>query len=161
MRYRKGTILKVFRGFYFHFGVYAGAGKVIHFTSNGENEMDADSADVMETSYERFAKGDVVQVDNGEEATFEPEEIVRRAKAAVGTMRGRYNLIHNNCEHFANWCRCGNPVSHQKIFVENFLSVLTSGSSFWQGVQEAFFQNPSGSVNRFYESANNKLVKKS
>ena len=42
-----GTILRVFRGFYFHYGVYVGNGRVVHFCSTGDNELDSASADII------------------------------------------------------------------------------------------------------------------
>ena len=102
-----GSILRVFRGLYFHYGVYVGNGKVVHFCSTGDNELDSASADIIETSLSRFSKGDFVSVDTQEKPLFEGEEIVRRARMSIGTKLGTYNLLSNNCEHFANWCRCG------------------------------------------------------
>ncbi|MBU3827178.1 MAG: lecithin retinol acyltransferase family protein [Candidatus Anaerobiospirillum merdipullorum] len=37
-----------------------------------------------------------------QDAAFSPEEIVARARSREGQMG--YNLVFNNCEHFANWC---------------------------------------------------------
>lgn len=42
---------------------------------------------------------------------FTPRTVVRRAKSKIGT-RG-YNLLWNNCEHFALWCKTGEPMSEQ------------------------------------------------
>ena len=43
----------------------------------------------------------------------------KRALGAVGTERGKYALVWNNCEHFANWCRYREKRSSQ---VEQFVS---------------------------------------
>ena len=42
----------------------------------------------------------------------------KRALGAVGTERGKYALVWNNCEHFANWCRYEKKRSFQ---VEEFV----------------------------------------
>ena len=87
-----GDIIKAFRGIYFHFGVYVGEGKVVHFCSTGGNELDPNSADIVETSFSRFSKGDWVCVDKLEEPLYDREEIVRRARSEIGTKLGTYNL---------------------------------------------------------------------
>lgn len=51
---------------------------------------------------------------------FDHAETLRRALAALGTPD--YNLITDNCQHFATWCVTGERRSHQ---VEGALSVAT------------------------------------
>lgn len=42
---------------------------------------------------------------------YSPEETVWRAKSRLGETN--YNLLFNNCEHFAIWCKTGISESHQ------------------------------------------------
>lgn len=119
-----GDVLKAHRGLYWHYGVYVGCGKVVHFSSIGKNEMDASSADIILTTLKTFSRDDRVSLDKLEEATFSPAEIAQRAMSAIGTKKGTYNLISNNCEHFANWCRCGKLVSHQKLMVDKIVGCV-------------------------------------
>ena len=42
---------------------------------------------------------------------YSPEETVQRAKSKIGERR--YNLVFNNCEHFAVWCKTGLSESRQ------------------------------------------------
>ncbi len=42
---------------------------------------------------------------------YSPEETVKRAKQRIG--ESRYNLVTNNCEHFALWCKTNISESHQ------------------------------------------------
>lgn len=42
---------------------------------------------------------------------YTPEETVKRAESRLG--ESGYNLICNNCEHFAIWCKTGVHESHQ------------------------------------------------
>lgn len=42
---------------------------------------------------------------------YTPEETIARAKSRLGETD--YNLITNNCEHFALWCKTGISESHQ------------------------------------------------
>ncbi len=148
-----GDIIKAFRGIYFHFGVYVGEGKVVHFCSTGGNELDPNSADIVETSFSCFSKGDWVCVDKLEEPLYDREEIVRRARSEIGTKFGTYNLLSNNCEHFANWCRCGKLVSHQKILVESLVDTVASTAPFLGALKEvvaAVFQEDEDKVSSFY-----------
>jgi len=42
---------------------------------------------------------------------YTPEETVERAESQLG--KGKYNLLVNNCEHFAIWCKTGLRKSYQ------------------------------------------------
>lgn len=131
-----GSVLKAHRGLYFHYGVYVGGGKVVHFSSKGKREMEAASADIIITTLRTFAKGDKVSLDTLEAATFSPEEIAQRAISAIGTKKGTYNLISNNCEHFANWCRCGQLISHQKQLADMVMDLVLNGFPMGRSVRE-------------------------
>lgn len=54
---------------------------------------------------------------------YSPTETVRRAKRKLGEKE--YNIITNNCEHFAIWCKTGIEESHQ---VEELVSILTENN---------------------------------
>lgn len=114
--YKKGDVLEVVRGLYSHYGVYAGDGKVIHFTADdgsGHSETDPNNADIIETDLSVFQKGGHINVDNQEEAKYSRDEIVSRARALIGTQKGNYDLVTNNCEHFAKYCKTGSKISDQ------------------------------------------------
>jgi hypothetical protein len=42
---------------------------------------------------------------------YSPRETVKRAKSRTGSTD--YNLVFNNCEHFALWCKTGRHESSQ------------------------------------------------
>jgi len=67
----------------------------------------------------------VVDYDNG--CSYPNEETLRRARTRLGETR--YNLITNNCEHFATWCKTGREDSQQtKTFTKRLLrTAITSG----------------------------------
>lgn len=50
---------------------------------------------------------------------FSPEETVARAKSRLG--EDKYNMLFNNCEHYAIWCKTGISESHQ---VKRLLKIL-------------------------------------
>jgi hypothetical protein len=108
---RPGDILYVNRGFYKHYGVYAGDDKVIHFAPYSGNETSAENAIVHETTLEAFLKGGELKIAKKSKANFSSKEIVSRAKSQIGS-KG-YSLVFRNCENFARWCRTGVSESKQ------------------------------------------------
>ena len=50
---------------------------------------------------------------------YSSTETVERAKSRIG--EDRYNLLFNNCEHFAIWCKTGIEESHQ---INNLLEII-------------------------------------
>ena len=111
---KPGDIILTDRVFYKHYGVYAGKGHVIHYaSSNGDFGLDAC---VRETSLGQFANGRECSViefsdNHDKENHFSGEETVHRARSRLGEKD--YNLIFNNCEHFALWCKTGRNRSVQ------------------------------------------------
>ncbi len=155
-KFLPGSVLRARRGLYFHYGVYVGGGKVVHFSSKKGGELNAATADILITSFKAFAKGDAVSLDTKEEATFPPEVIVQRAISSVGSKRGTYNLVSNNCEHFANWCRCGKLVSHQKEMANAMLDLLLEEFPVGRVVKEVIREVSSiqeRKTQRLYEGA--------
>jgi uncharacterized protein YfaT (DUF1175 family) len=105
---KPGDIIFCDRIIYKHYGVYAGNGRVIHYaTQNGDFGADVR---VRETSLKKFA-GDgkcmLLPLLNNCAGLkhFSAEETVKRARSRLGEKA--YNLLFNNCEHFALWCKYG------------------------------------------------------
>lgn len=105
------------KGTYLHYGIYVGNGEVIHYSYlKEENFFDKDThVRIVKTSYEDFA--------NGSQTYREPlrEDMNansgrKTAKIAIGMVDnnfGGYNLVTNNCEHFANYCKYNEKISFQ------------------------------------------------
>jgi hypothetical protein len=110
---KKGDILYADRGLYKHYGVYNHDGSVVHFSPDKGAEISAKNAYIRETTLAEFLKGDELHIDRTFRAVFSPEEIVRRARRFVNELRGNYNLLSLNCEHFARWCATGELESKQ------------------------------------------------
>jgi hypothetical protein len=92
-----------------HDGIYLGDGLVIHLTG-GTPDGGKAAASVQIDSLARFAAGRPVTV-RRYSGTHDPEEIVTRAISRLG--EGNYDLISNNCQHFARWCATGDHESEQ------------------------------------------------
>lgn len=146
---KNGDVLRVNRGLYSHYGVYAAdKNHVIHYTgATGPNDF---NGIVRETSLDEFLNGSesfsvctfpehpqtlpVVPAKNPlakilqlariiklmDYHLYSGDETVKRARSKLG--QGGYNLALNNCEHFAVWCRTGVKDSSQ---VNNILNIIT------------------------------------
>lgn len=101
-----------------HHGIDLGDGTVVHFTDGGDGVAGpgGDTADfeIRRTSIDVVTR-------NGRDAlhvidhprTLPENEIVQRALDQVG--RRGYDLLFDNCEHFACWCAAGREESGQVI----------------------------------------------
>lgn len=105
-----------------HHGIYAADDCVIHFASlNQLNRLDPASARIIVTSLEDFLQGGCLEVacynSVEQEKRRTRTQIVNQALLKVG--EGGYDLISNNCEHFANECEFGYKKSSQVQAVFN------------------------------------------
>ena len=108
----KGDHIAVKRhgGHYRHHGIDLGDGYVIHFS--GE-PLYSKVPIVEKVTMEEFQKGgelEIVRYSKNSEP-FSSDETIARAEKKQG--EGKYNLINNNCEHFASWCKNGKARSSQ------------------------------------------------
>jgi len=112
--FKAGDIIEIDRILYKHYGIYDGDGKIIHYTAdNGDFGI---NVTIRETSLEQFAKDGNCKVvkcikNCSKIIIFSPEETVSRARSRLGEKK--YNLLFNNCEHFAIWCKYGENKSIQ------------------------------------------------
>lgn len=128
---KMGDHIKVSRGLYSHHGIYVSDEEVIHFTGKDEDSiLDWSKPEVISTDLDYFLKGGVLEVKEYTDDEFcdlyPVEDIVKYARACLGD-KG-YNLVFNNCEHFANVCTLGRFRSNQ---VE---SVLGFGGDYDMGL---------------------------
>lgn len=86
--YPAGTTLKLDFGTFFHYGIADGSGNVIH---NSKKQLV-----VTKEPEASFADGKAIQVSSI--TSDNPESAVTKAERYLGMP---YNLIKNNCEHFA------------------------------------------------------------
>jgi hypothetical protein len=134
-----GDIIGVCRTGYEHYGVYVNDDCIIHFASRNS---DFGNQVIHETNLRGFLRGDedyfvlnfpkvygkprkierseiflnmpsnyIEIMKEMKYRLYRPEETVERARSKMGS-KG-YNLLFNNCEHFAIWCKTGIHESHQ------------------------------------------------
>ena len=141
---QKGDHIRVQRmnGVYAHHGIYVSDEEVIHFTGKDDDSiMDWSKPEVIQTDLAYFLKNGILEVKEYTDEEFadlySPEQIVTYARACLGD-KG-YNLIFNNCEHFANVCTLGRFLSHQveKVFTKrkenDFMGIWSTIKSWFGG----------------------------
>lgn len=116
-----GIHLKVKRAGYTHHGVYVGNGNVVHYSGFAEifkkGKIELTSIDDFMGDAE-----DLYRVQYPENcAIYSDDEICERALSRLS--ENNYNLVTNNCEHFATWCITGIERSEQ---VENVQKMTTT-----------------------------------
>lgn len=134
-------------GLYAHHGIYVSDEEVIHFTGKDDDSiLDWSKPEVIQTDLAYFLKGGILEVKEYTDEEFadlySPEQIVTYARACLGD-KG-YNLIFNNCEHFANVCTLGRFRSHQveKVFTKQKENAFMS---WWSTIKSWFGGSSSGS----------------
>ncbi len=119
-----GDIIGINRITYLHFGIYIGDNRVIHYQGDGDIGI---NNYVIETSMSEFMNGqtqyfalDFEHINeevkdkfgiNRFDKIYSGWETVERAKSKL--FEKNYNLIFNNCEHFASWCKTGSKEMRQ------------------------------------------------
>lgn len=114
---KPGDMIRVTLGSIRHYGVFVSDKEIIQFgLPPVGNLLDRTDVRVVASDASVFCCGQIPEVgvpDRREsKKRFSPEETVRRARARLG--EGGYNLIHNNCEHFAYECVFGLHFSAQE-----------------------------------------------
>jgi hypothetical protein len=87
-------------GMTYHHGIDCGDGTVIHY----------DGKIICRVSKHEFAKGEQIYVYKYEKCDA-PEVVVQRAIRKLGEQK--YDVVRNNCEHFAYYCKTGHYKSEQ------------------------------------------------
>ena len=88
-------------GLFNHHGIDLGDGTVAHYLEGRE---------ILRSPISEFSQGEVLSVMDHADAS--PAGVtLRRAMSRLGEQN--YNLLFNNCEHFATWCKTGRHRSEQ------------------------------------------------
>ena len=102
-------------GLFNHHGIDLGDGSVAHYLEGRE---------ILRSASEDFSLGQPLSVVPYPEGSCSPDGVcLRRAMGRLGEQN--YNLLFNNCEHFAHWCKTGR---HRSSQVEGWLHTGTLGA---------------------------------
>lgn len=99
-------------GLYEHHGIDCGDGTVIHYRKPSEI--------IERTSLATFTQGRKIYVKQYP-TSYISDAVVKRAESRLGEKK--YNLLFNNCEHFATWCKTGVTYSQQ---VKDFIPAINN-----------------------------------
>lgn len=109
--------------------MYISDEEVIHFTGvDDDSVLDWSKNEVIKTDLDEFLRGGKLEVkeyiDEEIDDLYPVEHIVHYARGCLGD--AGYNLVINNCEHFANMCTLGRFRSKQ---VEKVFDIILGGGS--------------------------------
>lgn len=99
---RRGDHIYVTLFGFSHHAIYMGDGYVMHYTGDLDSGVS-----IRRDTLEAFAQSGTIRIlPKWESPTkYSTQEICNRAWQRYA--ESSYNLIFNNCENFARWCRCG------------------------------------------------------
>ena len=99
--------------FYYHYGIFVSENEVIQFGLPNDPGRPAEEIKVIETDVYTFLCGGNIEVfcpsADEKKKMRTPTEIINTARGRIG--EGNYDILHNNCEHFANSCVFGESSS--------------------------------------------------
>ncbi|MEX0588520.1 MAG: lecithin retinol acyltransferase family protein [Cyanobium sp.] len=102
-------------GLFLHHGIDLGDGTVAHYLEGRE---------ILRSPVGDFSRGETVAVVPYAAGSCSPAGVtLRRAMGRLGEQN--YNLLFNNCEHFAYWCKTGR---HRSAQVEDWLHTGSLGA---------------------------------
>ena len=108
-----GDMIRVKVSFYYHYGIFVDENTVIQFGMPDNSNTPPDDIAVMTAHINEFSNGEFVECAEPEKSEkkrrYPPEKTVALAMERVGE-KG-YNILSNNCEHFANECYFGEKKS--------------------------------------------------
>ncbi|MBQ4631384.1 MAG: lecithin retinol acyltransferase family protein [Clostridia bacterium] len=104
-----GDMIRVKVRFYYHYGIYVDENTVVEFGMPDNGDTPPDDIAVMIADVQSFSNGEFVETleceGDEKKRRRRPRDIVETALSHVGE-KG-YNILNNNCEHFANQCYFG------------------------------------------------------
>ncbi|ENV43721.1 lecithin retinol acyltransferase family protein [Acinetobacter schindleri] len=116
-RFPLGAHLMVKHFGYTHHGIYAGRGRVIHYSGFAHLFK---KHPIEITSIDKFSHGKPIQVQEYAHTKYKGRKVVRRMRSRMH--ENNYHLIINNCEHLCTWAITGVESSPQVIRMMNRLT---------------------------------------
>jgi hypothetical protein len=110
-----GDHIRVESNGYYHHGIYIGNNEVIQFGLPFDMFRNHKDIKIIKSPIEDFLNNGFLEVriysKKEQKRKNSNEEIIRIAHSMLG--QGDYNILYNNCEHFANYCVFGVKSSSQ------------------------------------------------
>lgn len=113
-------------GEYQHHGIYCGSGEIIHYS--GKKQIKSQLA-------RNFSRDWTLEIRVREYIRcHQPEVVILNARSRLAETE--YNIIFNNCEHFATWCKTGERRSKQIEKIDRTLSKAVQ--HYWESISKFF-----------------------
>ena len=125
-----GDIIYTNHNLYRHYWIYINENCVVHYDGKLD-DMFLRKMCIRETTMDRFLGGKTSYYIDNREAKFNNEEVVERARECIG--EEKFNLVSHNCEHFAMWCKAGEPRSKQ-VYLTLLLAITINSCLNNKGV---------------------------
>ncbi|TCM68310.1 lecithin:retinol acyltransferase [Acinetobacter calcoaceticus] len=109
---------------YSHHGIYAGKGRVIHYSGLAHFFK---KKPIEITSLDHFSRGRKISIRGYTQPRYKGRAIVRRMRSRMH--ENSYHLIMNNCEHLCTWAITGIESSPQVVKMMNRLTTIGYVSS--------------------------------
>jgi len=119
--------IKKASGTYTHHGLGLGDDRVIHY-SGLSNDLTTEGV-IEEISLEEFSQGKEVKIKPHLDRQYSPEASIIRASLRIG--EAQYHILHNNCEHFVQWCISGLHQSSQSTRGKIIYSAGIGARALW------------------------------
>ena len=115
---KPGDMIRIRIGSVYHYGIFVSDDEVIQFGYPPQPQFKEKNINisVCAVDIDTFSCGQIVETavpDRKEKKqSFPPKKVIELARASLG--KTGYNIIHNNCEHFAYECVFGEKKSTQE-----------------------------------------------
>lgn len=122
-----GDVVRVKVGSIYHYGIFVNDDEVIQFglSPRLRNTLSDEEVEVCASNVEQFLLDGFLEVgvwEKRDAKCFPPQKRVALAQKRIGE-KG-YNILYNNCEHFANECYFGKSYSSQTDDVRKMFKSL-------------------------------------
>lgn len=118
-KYPLGAHLIVKSFGYSHHGIYAGKGRVIHYSGLAHFFK---KKPIEITSLEKFANQRAITIRSYHQPKYKGRIVVKRMRTRMH--ENNYHLIMNNCEHLCSWAITGIESSPQVVKMMNRLTTI-------------------------------------
>jgi hypothetical protein len=129
---KKGDLVKVNRGLYYHYGLALDEVNIINYRGEHDDSiLQPELVKIIISPLDDFLLGGSLEIEEVEEKGR--DKSVETALSFLGESKffgQNYDVINNNCEHFARYCVTGENVSYQSdTLVEKASLIIESLSS--------------------------------
>ncbi|MBR2975116.1 MAG: lecithin retinol acyltransferase family protein [Clostridia bacterium] len=137
-----GDMIRVKSGSIWHYGIYVSDEQVVQFGLAPRQRARVSDAQVVvcQSTMDEFCDGSFVEVavpEKRDKKRTPPAQTVQNALDRLG--EGGYNIVHNNCEHFAYQCYLGQKYCSQTDDIRKQFAFLSEVKVYYAAVPSTPF----------------------